>query len=131
MTPKTLSLEPDLYAYMVAHGGPSDPVLEQLARDTAAMGTISQMQISPEQGALLTMLARLLDAHLIVELGTFTGYSSVCLARGLAPGGRLICCDVSEQFTARARQAWREDGIEDRVELRIGPALQTLQAMPS
>jgi caffeoyl-CoA O-methyltransferase len=105
-------------------------VLDRLAKDTEAMGRIGRMQIAPEQGALLTILARLVNARLIVEVGTFTGYSSVCLARGLAPGGSMICCDVSADFTARARQAWQEDGIEDRIELRLGPALDTLRAMP-
>ena len=130
-TPKTLGIDADLHAYMVAHGTPPDPVLTKLAEDTMAMGEISRMQIAPEQGALLTMLASMLDAKLIVEVGTFTGYSSVCLARGLAPGGRLICCDVSEKFTDRARQAWREAGLDDRVELKSGPAAETLQAMPT
>jgi predicted O-methyltransferase YrrM len=130
MAAKTLSLDPALYSYMVAHGTPPDPVLDRLAKDTEAMGLIGRMQIAPEQGALLTILARLVTARLIVEVGTFTGYSSVCLARGLAPGGFLICCDVSADFTARARQAWQEDGIEDRIELRLGPALDTLRAMP-
>ena len=129
--PKALGIDADLYAYMIAHGTPPDPVLARLAEDTLAMGEISRMQIAPEQGALLTMLAQLLGATLIVEVGTFTGYSSVCLARGLATGGRLICCDVSTKFTARAEQAWKEAGVDDRVELRIGPAADTLRAMPT
>jgi len=130
MDAKTLGLEPDLYQYMVAHGMPSDPVLDRLVADTAAMGGIGRMQISPEQGAFLTMLARILNARMIVEVGTFTGYSSVCLARGLAEGGRMICCDVSAEFTARAVQAWKEAGLDDRVELRLAPAAETLRAMP-
>jgi caffeoyl-CoA O-methyltransferase len=130
-TPKTLGLGADLHSYMVAHGTPPDAVLQRLADDTRAMGSVGRMQIAPEQGAFLTMLARLLDAHLIVEVGTFTGYSSVCLARGLSDGGRLICCDVSEEYTARAVQAWREAGIDDRVELHIAPAAQTLRSLPA
>lgn len=128
--PKTLGLSADLHAYMLAHGTPPDPVLSRLIADTAAMGPISGMQIAPEQGTLLTMLARLLDARLIVEVGTFTGYSSVCLARGLSDGGRLICCDVSAEYTARAVQAWAEAGLSDRVDLRIAPAAETLAALP-
>src|SRR4051794_38545066 len=131
MDAKTLALDPDLYEYMVAHGTPSDPVLDRLVVDTAAMGGIGRMQISPEQGAFLTMLARILGAGMIVEVGTFTGYSSVCLARGLTEGGRMICCDVSAEFTARAVQAWKEAGLDDRVELRLGPAADTLRAMPT
>ena len=130
-TPKSLALGPDLHSYLVAHGTPPDPVLSRLIADTEAMGDIARMQISPEQGALLTMLAKILGAHLIVEVGTFTGYSSVCLARGLAEGGRLICCDVSTEYTARAVQAWKEAALDDRVDLRIAPAADTLRAMPS
>ncbi len=130
-TPKSLALGSDLHSYLVAHGTPPDPVLSRLITDTEAMGEIARMQISPEQGALLTMLAKILGAHLIVEVGTFTGYSSVCLARGLAEGGRLICCDVSTEYTARAVQAWEEAALDDRVDLRIAPAADTLRAMPS
>jgi len=130
-TPKSLALGSDLHSYLVAHGTPPDPVLSRLITDTEAMGEIARMQISPEQGALLTMLAKILGAHLIVEVGTFTGYSSVCLARGLAEGGRLICCDVSTEYTARAVQAWKEAALDDRVDLRIAPAADTLRAMPS
>jgi len=129
-TPKTLGLSPELHAYLVAHGTPPDRVLNGLIADTEAMGQISRMQIAPEQGAFLTMLAKLLDARLIVEVGTFTGYSSICLARGLADGGRLICCDVSAEYTARAVRAWDEAGLDDRIELRIAPAAETLGAMP-
>src|SRR5262249_3968896 len=95
------------------------------------MGEVARMQIAPEQGALLMFLARTVDARLIVEVGTFTGYSSVWLARGLRDGGRLICCDVSEQYTSRARQAWSDAGLDDRIELRLGRAVETLRAMPT
>lgn len=129
-TPKTIGLDADLHEYLVDHGARPDPVLQRLAADTAAMGRISMMQIAPEQGALLTMLAKLIGAKLIVEVGTFTGYSAVCLARGLADGGRLICCDVSAEFTNRAVAAWHDAGVQDRVDLRIAPAAETLRAMP-
>lgn len=128
--PKTLGLDAALHAYLVAHGTPPDPVLDHLIADTLAMGGIARMQIAPEQGAFLTMLAKLIGAKLIVEVGTFTGYSSVCLARGLADGGKLICCDVSAEFTNRAVAAWHEAGVQDRVELRIAPAAETLRALP-
>jgi caffeoyl-CoA O-methyltransferase len=129
-TPKTLGLDADLHAYLVAHGTAPDPVLTRLIADTSAMGDIGRMQIAPEQGGLLTMLVRLLGARFVVEVGTFTGYSSVCLARGLAPGGRLLCCDVSEAYTGRAVEAWREAGLDDRIELRIAPAAETLATLP-
>jgi caffeoyl-CoA O-methyltransferase len=128
--PKSLGLSSDLHNYLVAHGTPPDDVLGRLISDTHAMGGISRMQIAPEQGTFLTMLAQILGAELIVEVGTFTGYSSVCLARGLAPGGRMICCDVSTEYTVRAVQAWEEAGLRDRVDLRIAPAAQTLAALP-
>lgn len=129
-TPKSLGLDADLHAYLVAHGSPPDPVLERLAADTLAMGAISRMQIAPEQGSFLTMLAKLVGARLIVEVGTFTGYSSVCLARGLVEGGRMICCDVSTEYTDRAVQAWVEAGLSERIDLRIAPAADTLHALP-
>jgi caffeoyl-CoA O-methyltransferase len=88
------------------------------------------MQIAPDQGALLTLLARTIGASSALELGTFTGYSALCIARGLAPGGRLLCCDVSEEWTAIARRYWAEAGVEGRIELRLGPALATLRALP-
>ena len=94
------------------------------------MGQVARMQIAPEQGAFMTMLAKLIGAKLIVEVGTFTGYSSVCLARGLAEGGRLICCDVSAEYTNRAVAAWHDAGVQDRIDLRIAPAADTLRAMP-
>lgn len=129
-SPKSLGLSADLHAYLVAHGAPPDPVLMRLAADTAAMGQISRMQIAPEQGAFLTMLAQLVGAQLIVEVGTFTGYSSVCLARGLGEGGRMICCDVSTEYTGRAVQAWEHAGLSDRIDLRIAPGAETLRSLP-
>ena len=89
------------------------------------------MQIGDDQGQLLTMLARLTGARRAVEVGTFTGYSSMCIARGLAEGGSLLCCDVSAEWTEIGRRAWAAAGLADRIELRIGPALDTLRALPA
>ena len=89
------------------------------------------LQIGPEQGTFMTMLTRLAGAHEAIEVGTFTGYSSICIARGLAPGGHLICCDVSEEWTSVARAYWDKAGLAGRVELRLGPALGTLRALPA
>jgi caffeoyl-CoA O-methyltransferase len=88
------------------------------------------MQIGADQGTLLTLLAATAAPRLAVEVGTFTGYSAICLARGLAPGGRLICCDISEEWTSVARRYWQDAGLADRIELRLGPALDTLRALP-
>lgn len=131
MPPKSSWLPADLHQYVVDHGIPPDPVLVDLAEETTReLGATSRMQISPEQGGFLEWLTRLLGATNVVEVGTFTGYSSICLARGMAPGGRLLCCDVSEEWTAMARAAWARAGLEDRIELRIAPAAETLAALP-
>jgi caffeoyl-CoA O-methyltransferase len=131
MHDKFLSLTPAVYDYLVAHTAPPDDVLRDLAAETAALGRISIMQIAVEQGALLTMLARLMGARRAVEVGTFTGYSSICIARGLADGGRLLCCDVNPEWTAIARRYWTRAGLDDRIELHLGPALDTLRGLPA
>jgi caffeoyl-CoA O-methyltransferase len=130
MHEKFLSLTQPVYEYLVAHSAPPDDVLRDLAEETAALGPVSMMQVAVEQGAFLTMLARLIGARRAVEIGTFTGYSSICIARGLADGGRLLCCDVSEEWTAIARRYWTRAGLDDRIELRLGPGLDTLRALP-
>src|SRR5215204_5209783 len=118
--------------YAVAHSTwPPDEVQRSLIEATGALGGISMMQISPDQGAFLTLLTKLVGARFAVEVGTFTGYSSICIARGLADGGRLLCCDVSEEYTAIAREAWADAGLTDVIELRIAPAIETLRALPS
>ncbi len=130
MHEKFTALTPERYAYLVAHNPPQDAVLRDLAEETAALGGISMMQIAIEQGAFLTQLARLLNVRHAIEVGTFTGYSAISIARGLADGGRLVCCDVSEEWTAIAKRAWTRARLDDRIELRIGPALDTLRALP-
>ena len=118
--------------YAVAHGSQQpDAVVADLHAETAALGDAARMQIGDDEGQLLTMFARLLGARRAVEVGTFTGYSSLCLARGLADGGTLLCCDVSEEWTAIGRRAWERAGVGDRIELRIAPALDTLRALPA
>jgi caffeoyl-CoA O-methyltransferase len=128
---KYLSLDSALYEYVVAHGHNRDPVLAELARETEALGPIAMMQIAPEQGTLLSILVRVMRVHSAIEIGTFTGYSSICIARGLAPGGKLLCCDVSEEWTQLARRYWKKASVADRIELRIAPALDTLRALPA
>jgi caffeoyl-CoA O-methyltransferase len=128
---KSLGLSPALHDYLVAHGTPPDAVQRELIAETAKLGQIAVMQVAPEQGAFLTLIARLIGARDAVEVGTFTGYSSLAIARGLAPGGRLLCCDVSAEWTAIARRAWERAGVAERIELRIAPALETLRALPA
>ena len=129
MPDKFTTLTPELYAYMVEHGARQDDVLRRLASETEGLGDIAIMQIAPEQGAFMTVLARAIGARRALELGTFTGYSAICIARGLADGGTLVACDVSDQWTQIARRYFEEAGVADRVDLRIGPALDTLRSL--
>jgi len=130
MEAKYTAMTPELYQYLVAQGTPRDPVLEDLSKETAALGPISLMEIAPEQGAFMTMLVRAIGARSAIEVGTFTGYSGVCIARGLAPGGRLLCCDINEEWTGIARRYFERAGVHDRIDLRIAPAIETLRALP-
>ena len=128
--PKSFHLSPEVHAYLVAHGTPPDPILRDLAEETARLGPIAMMQIAPEQGALMTLLTRAIGARRAVEVGTFTGYSALCIARGLPEDGSLLACDVSEEWTAIGRRYWERAGVAKRIDLRIGPALETLRALP-
>jgi caffeoyl-CoA O-methyltransferase len=130
VAPKSFLLSSELAAYLVGHGSPPDEVQVALIDETRALGAVSGMQIAPEQGAFLTTLTRIIGARSAVEVGTFTGYSSLCIARGLAENGRLLCCDVSEEWTAVARRAWERAGVADRIDLRIAPGVDTLRALP-
>jgi len=129
MKPKILPLDRKLYAYLLAHRTPDDPVLEELRAETALLGDRGQMQIAPEQGTFLRLLVAAIGARRAVEVGTFTGYSAICIARGLAPGGRLLCCDVSAEWTAVARRYWERAGVADRIDLRLAPAAETLRTL--
>jgi predicted O-methyltransferase YrrM len=129
---KFLRLTPELYNYLVAHGGNHDALLAQLADETAQrMGGVAMMQISPEQGTLMTILARAIGARHAIELGTFTGYSAICVARALPPDGSLLCCDVSAEWTAIARRYWEKAGLSHKITLKLAPALDTLRALPA
>lgn len=128
--PKSFALSPEIHAYLVAHGTPPDALQRELIAETKALGGISLMQIAPEQGAFLTLITRLLGARRAIEVGTFTGYSSLCIARGLPRDGQLLCCDVSEEWTSIAKRFWERAGVADRIELRIGPAARTLRSLP-
>ena len=131
MTTKPLPLTPELHAYLVAHGSAPDEIVRELAEETlAALPAEAVMQVAPEQAAFLTFLTRLLGVRQAVEVGTFTGLSSLAIARGLAEGGRLTCFDISEEYTGVARRYWERAGVQDRIELRIGPAAQTLRELP-
>jgi caffeoyl-CoA O-methyltransferase len=108
-----------------------DDVIRQLHKETEDLGSVAGMQIGDDQGQFLTMMARLVQARRSVEVGTFTGYSSLCIARGLVDGGSLLCCDVSEEWTAIAKRAWERAGLSDRIQLRLDPAIKTLRSLPT
>ena len=118
--------------YLLRHCTGADGLLGELIVTTReATGPAAGMQTSADEGAFLTMLTRMVDARLAVEVGVFTGYSSICIARGVAPGGRLLACDTSDEWTSIARRYWRRAGVADRIDLRIGPAIETLRALPA
>ncbi|MGP4111511.1 O-methyltransferase [Streptomyces sp. 4N509B] len=121
-----------LYEYVLAHNPPLHPVQQELVELTQArFPDRAYLQTAREQGPLLAFLVRLVGARHVVEIGTFTGFSSLSMALALPADGQLVACDVSEEWTAYAREAWRKAGVEDRCELRVGPALDTLRAMPA
>lgn len=124
---KGIQLTTELRDYLVDHSiPPTDAHRNLIAATTEAVEDLSIMQIPREQGPLMTLLARLVDARLAVEVGTFTGYSALCTALGLAPGGRLVCFDVSEDWPAIGRPHWEAAGVADRIEVRVGPAAERL-----
>jgi predicted O-methyltransferase YrrM len=104
-------------------------LLRELREETTASVEFAVMQISPEQGQFMTLLMRLIAARRVIELGTYTGYSSICIAAGLPDDGELICCDITEQWTDVAQKYWRRAGLENRITLQLRPALETLQAL--
>jgi caffeoyl-CoA O-methyltransferase len=128
---KFVTLNAKLYDYVVAHGHNSDALLTELAAETAErLGRVAGMQVAPEQGTLMTLLALTVGARYAIEVGTFTGYSAICVARALPPDGNLLCCDVSEEWTAIAQRYWRKAGVTERITLKIAPALETLRGLP-
>ena len=127
---KYIALNNRLYRYVCAcRSDTGDPILGALRATTESLGDISRMQISPEQGSFMTLLVAAIGAKSAIEVGTFTGYSSLCIARGLAPRGRLICIDQSEEWTAIARKYWAQAGVEKKIELRLGPAVSALKKL--
>ena len=128
MSKGSIGLSDELNAYLISMGVREPEVLARLREETAVMPQ-ANMQIAIEQGAFLSMLVKLLGARQVLEVGTFTGYSSTAMALALPPDGRIVCCDVSEEFTAVARRTWAAAGVEDRVDLRLAPALETLEQL--
>ena len=127
MTGKTIGLEGRLYEYYAAYAYREPEVLKELRLETARLGSTAQMQIGPEQGAFMAMLVKLMGAKRILEVGTFTGYSSLAMA--LTGDVKIIAADVSEEWTNVARKYWKKAGVEGRIELRLGPAAETLEQL--
>jgi caffeoyl-CoA O-methyltransferase len=128
---KSIGLSDELHAYLVAHNPPLDPIVTDLLAETeATLPAYAGLSIAPEQASFLTFLTRLVGARRVVEVGTFTGLSSLSIARGLPPDGQLTCFDISKEFTDIAQRYWERAGVADRIELRLGPAAENLGALP-
>lgn len=128
MSRRTLSLTEELYAYLLSEGVRESDVARRLREETARL-PMAAMQISPEQGALMQLLVRLLGATRTLEVGTFTGYSALVVAQALPDDGRVVACDISAEWTAIGRRYWAEAGVADRIDLRLRPAVETLDAL--
>jgi predicted O-methyltransferase YrrM len=128
MTTRTLSVTDDIHRYLVEHSVREHPLLAKLRQVTASMPN-AQMQIGPEQGQFMALLARLIGARRCIEVGVFTGYSSLAVALALPEDGRIVACDVSEEWTTIARNFWREAGVQHKVELKLQPAAKTLEEL--
>jgi caffeoyl-CoA O-methyltransferase len=126
---KALTMTEALLEYVLANSDPLDEVQRTLIDQTSQLGDVSRMQIAPEQGPLLTFLVRLIGATRAVEVGTFTGLSSLAIAKGLPSGGSLTCFDISGEWTETAQRAWRAAGLDSRIELRLGDARQELRSL--
>jgi caffeoyl-CoA O-methyltransferase len=128
MSNASIGLPPEIHAYLVRHGVREPDILRRLREETASIPQ-HNMQIAPEQGALMAILVQLSGARRAIELGTFTGYSSLAIALAMPPDGTIVCCDISDEWTSVARRYWGEAGVADRVDLRLAPALETLDAL--
>lgn len=130
MAPRSFLLDESLAGYIGEHSPTPDLVTATLLERTAELGDVAGMQIGVDQATLLTALCAFARVESALEVGTFTGRSALAIARGMTSGGRLICCDVSEEWTGIARRTWQDAGVADRIDLRIAPAIDTLRALP-
>ena len=128
MTDRRLVITDDIHRYLVEHSVREPAVLARLRAATSSL-PLASMQIGPEQGQLMALLAKLVGARRCIEVGVFTGYSSLAVALALPEDGRILACDVSEEWTAIARRFWREAGVEHKIELRLQPAVRTLEEL--
>ncbi|MDP6788318.1 MAG: class I SAM-dependent methyltransferase [Rhodospirillales bacterium] len=128
MTKQSIGLDDNLYAYLLDVSLRESDVARRLRQETAGMAK-ARMQIAPEQGQFMALLVELIGARKALEVGTFTGYSALCVAMALPSGGRLVACDVNEEWTAIGERYWKEAGVSDKIELRLAPAIETLDAL--
>jgi len=128
MSRSTLKLTDSVYDYMLEHSLRESEACRLLREETAPM-KMGMMQVSPEQGQFMAFLVRLTGTRRALEIGTFTGYSALCVAQALPSDGRLVCCDVSEEWTSVGQRYWQSAGVSDKIDLKIGPATETLQAL--
>ena len=128
MAARILPLTAELLRYAAEHGSRESAVQERLREETAKL-PMAQMQIGSDQGAFMQLLVRLMGARRCIEIGTFTGYSALSVAMALPAGGKIVCCDISEEWTAIARRYWKMARVEKKIELRLAPALRTLDSL--
>jgi len=128
MSVRNIGLPDNVYEYLIAHSVRDSAVKRRLREETAKL-PLGMMQIGADQGQFMGLLVELIGARRALEVGTFTGYSSLCVAEAMGPQGRMICCDISEEFTSIARRYWREAGVADRIDLRLGPGTETLDKL--
>lgn len=128
MTARTLNLDDALYLYLLDVSLRETPLLRRLRDETQVLPT-ARWQVAPEQGQFLALLIKLIGARRVLEVGTFTGYSALCMAQALPEGGSLVCCDLPGDYNATARRYWQEAGVEQRIDLRLAPALETLASL--
>ncbi|HEY5700860.1 MAG TPA: class I SAM-dependent methyltransferase [Gammaproteobacteria bacterium] len=128
MSNRTINLDDDLYRYLLDVAVREDEVLRRLREETAGL-EMARMQISPEQGQFMRLLVKIIGAQRTLEVGVFTGYSTLCVAMALPPHGKITACDVSEEWTGIARRYWVEAGVDTKIDLRLAPALETLAAL--
>lgn len=128
MTNRSLNLDDALYQYLLDVSPRESPLLKRLREETAQLPT-ARWQIAPEQGQFMALLVQISGARKILEIGTFTGYSALCMAQAMPADGRLICCDLPGEYNAIAERYWHEAGVAERIDLRLAPALETLSAL--
>lgn len=129
MSNRTLSLDDRLYQYLLDVSVEESALLRELREETAASVDYAVMQISPEQGQFMTLLMRLMGVRRAIEIGTYTGYSSICIACGMPEDGELVCCDINQEWTDMAQHYWRRANLQHKITLHLRPALDTLQAL--